>query len=223
GVGRYAPSRLVVLSYERGRDRLDARASVASEDSPAPGRLALLRETVIITLGDRHLDDLPTIADPLVVTDLPTLLWSPHGHREAVDALLELAQATLVDSIEEPVWRDALEWACELDALDSVTVRHHPSSTVAGMLLLGWLASRLDWALDHAEIVSSDAREGVLSGTARADGREIALKLEAAPELTVPGLAGVSLSSSSGLRLVLDRGPGGLRARRHDPDGRERE
>jgi hypothetical protein len=257
GVGRYAPSRLVVLSYEPGRDRLDARASVASEDSPAPGRLALLRETVIVTLGDRHLDDLPTIADPLVVTDMPTLLWSPHGHREAVDALLELAQATLVDSIEEPVWRDALERACELDehlyvvdlawlrstpwrervaavydppamrreldGLDSVTVRHHPSSTVAGMLLLGWLASRLDWKLDHAEIVSSDAREGVLSGTARADGREVALKLEAAPELTVPGLAGVSLSSSSGLKLVLDRGPGGLRARRHDPDGRERE
>ena len=54
-------------------------------------------------IGDRHLDDLLTIADPLVVTDLPTLLWSPHGHHEAVDALLALAQAVLVDSVDEPV------------------------------------------------------------------------------------------------------------------------
>jgi hypothetical protein len=257
GVGRYAASRLIVLSYEPGRDRLDARASVASEDSPAPGQLALLRETVIVRLGDRHLDDLPTIADPLVVTDLPTLLWSPHGHREAVDALLALAQATLLDSIEEPVWRDALQRACELaervyvvdlawlrstpwrervaaaydppamreelDMLTEVSVRHHPASTVAAMLLLGWLASRLDWTLDHAEIVSSDAREGVLSGSARARGDEIALRLQAAPELSVPGLAGVTLTSASGLRLQLDRGPGGLHARRRDGDGRERE
>ena len=102
GVGRYAPSRLLVLSYERGRERLDARVSIASDADPEPGQLALLRETVVVRLGDRHLDDLLTIADPLVVTDLPTLLWSPHGHAEAVDALLSLAQATLLDSIEEP-------------------------------------------------------------------------------------------------------------------------
>ena len=43
-----------------------------------------------------------TIADPLVVTDLPTLLWSPHGHHEIVDALLGLAQAVLLDSVDEP-------------------------------------------------------------------------------------------------------------------------
>ncbi|HLB22238.1 MAG TPA: hypothetical protein VK605_08995, partial [Solirubrobacteraceae bacterium] len=68
-VGRYAASRLVVLSYEAKRQRLDARVSIASDGEPAPGQLALLRETVIVRLGDRHLDDLPTIADPLLVTD----------------------------------------------------------------------------------------------------------------------------------------------------------
>ena len=67
-----------------GRERLDARASVASEGDPAPGELALLRETVMVEIGERHLDDLVTIADPLVVSDMPTLLWSPHGHPEAV-------------------------------------------------------------------------------------------------------------------------------------------
>ncbi len=257
GVGRYAASRLIVLSYEPKRDRLDARASIASDADPTPGELALLRETVIVRLGDRHLDDLDTIADPLVVTDLPTLLWSPHGHPEAVDALLSLAQASLIDSIDEPVWRDALDRAsmlarqlyvvdlawlrstpwrervaaafdppairAELDGLNAVTVRHHPDSTVAAMLLLGWLASRLGWKLAHAEIVSSDRREGVLGGTARSGEHEIKLELRADPGLSVPGLAGLELRSASGFGLRLDRGPGGLHARRRDGDGRERE
>ncbi len=256
GVGRYAPSRLIVLSHQRGRERLDASASVASEESPAPGQLALLRESVIVRLGERHLDDLLTIADPLVVTDLPTLLWSPHGHPEAVDELIGLAQATLIDSIEEPVWRDALDRACELserlyvvdlawlrstpwrervaaafdpvatraelDRLDAVTVRHHPDSTVAAMLLLGWLASRLSWKLGHAEIVSSDRHEGVLGGGADAGGNEVKLELRADAALSVPGLAGLELHSTSGFALRLDRGPGGLHARRRDPGGHER-
>jgi glucose-6-phosphate dehydrogenase assembly protein OpcA len=257
GVGRYAASRLVVLSYEPGRTRLDARASIAADQDPEPGQIALLHETVIVRLGERHLDDLLTIADPLVVTDLPTLLWSPHGHPEAVDALLSLAQATLVDSIEESVWREALDRASELaehlyvvdlawlrstpwrervaaafdgpkmrpelDSLNAVTVRHHPSSTVAAMLFLGWLASRLGWALEHAEIISDKLGEGVLSGTAKAGKRKITLKLKATPELSVPGLAGLDLCSESGLRLRLDRGPGGLHAHRRDADGRERQ
>jgi glucose-6-phosphate dehydrogenase assembly protein OpcA len=257
GVGRYAASRLIVLSYEPGRDRLDARASIVSDADPSPGELALLRETVIVRIGQRHLDDLDTIADPLVVTDLPTLLWSPHGHPEAVDALLGLAQAALIDSIDEPVWREALERAsalaqrayvvdlawlrstpwrervaaafdppamrAELEGLNGVTVRHHPDSTVAAMLLLGWLASRLRWKLGHAEIVSSDLREGVLGGTAQADGHEIELELRADAGLSVPGLAGLELRSSSGFSISLDRGPGGLHARRRDGHGRERE
>src|ERR1700704_131140 len=37
GVGRYAASRLVVLSYEPSRTRLDARASIAAERDPEPG------------------------------------------------------------------------------------------------------------------------------------------------------------------------------------------
>ena len=102
GVGRYHASRLVVLSYEPDRERLDAHATVASEGDPRPGELSLLRETVVVEIGDRHLDDLATIADPLVVTDLPTLLWSPHGHYEIIDDLLGLSQALLLDSVDEP-------------------------------------------------------------------------------------------------------------------------
>jgi glucose-6-phosphate dehydrogenase assembly protein OpcA len=114
GVGRYHASRLIVLSYEPGRERLDARATVASEGDPRPGELSLLRETVIVEIGDRHLDDLLTIADPLVVSDLLTLLWSPHGHHEVVRELLGLAQAVLLDSVDEPDCHEAIERAMAL-------------------------------------------------------------------------------------------------------------
>jgi glucose-6-phosphate dehydrogenase assembly protein OpcA len=260
GVGRYAASRLLVLSYEPGRERLDARATIASDAEPTPGQVALLRETVIVKLGDRHLDDLLTIADPLVVTDLPTLLWSPHGHSEAVDALLSLAQATLLDSIEQAdrsqagqraaierayelsrhvyvvdlAWLRSTPWRervatvfdpapmrRELRDLDAVTVRHHPDSRVAALLLVGWLASRLDWSLAHSQI-AAEGSDGRLCATAQADRGEVRLTLKPAPEQEVPGLAGVELSSAAGLRVRLDREPGGLRAHRRDPGGRDR-
>ncbi len=227
GVGRYHASRLLVLAYEPDRERLDARVTIASEGEPAPGELALLRETVVVDIGDRHLDDLLTIADPLVVTDLPTLLWSPHGHHEIVDVLLEMSQAVLLDSVDEPGVQEALDRALELAAqayvvdlawlrstpwrervaatfdpawlrrelrsIAAVTVRHHPASTVAAMLLVGWLASRLDW---QAGALETDG--GALVGSSHAGGQDVTLRLEVAPELQVPGLEGVALETSLG-------------------------
>jgi glucose-6-phosphate dehydrogenase assembly protein OpcA len=252
GVGRYHASRLIVLSYEPHRERLDARVTIASEDDPEAGEIVLLRETVVVEIGERHLDDLVTIADPLVVTDLPTLLWSPHGHHEALDELLPLAQAVLVDSVDEPSAREALERAHalsraayvvdlawlrsipwrervaaafdapparrELQMLESVSVRHHPASTITGILLLGWLASRLQWR--PAPLVEHGER---LSGRARAARQAVSLRLEPSPELQVRGLEGVQLETASGRRLRLSRGPGGLRARSRDRSGTERE
>lgn len=252
GVGRYHASRLVVLSYDPKRTRLDARASVAAEDEAKPGELVLLHETVIVEIGDRHLDDLLTIADPLVVSDLPTLLWSPHGHPEAVEALLPLAQTTLLDSVDDPVWHEAIDRAntlsdrlyvvdlawlrstpwreriaaifdppalrAQLETISAITIRHHPDSTVAAMLLIGWLASRLGWQLTP---LGSDG--DVLSGTATLARQDIALRLEAAHELQVRGLAGLSIETASGTRLRLDRGTGGLRAYQGNGKGKERE
>jgi glucose-6-phosphate dehydrogenase assembly protein OpcA len=258
GVGRYHASRTIVLSYERDREELDARVNIVSDRDRGPGEPALLRETAIVEIGERHLDDLTTIADPLVISDLPTLLWSPHRHPEAADALLALAQATLIDSIEEPVWSAAIERACrlseqayvvdlawlrstpwrervaatfdpermrpELSSLERLEVRHHPDSTVAAMLFVGWLASRLGWELDRAEIEGSrTGADGALSGGARTRaGDRIELRLRAAAELRVPGLAGMRLRSRSGLQIDLDRGPGGLHEHRRDRHGSER-
>jgi Glucose-6-phosphate dehydrogenase subunit len=251
GVGRYSPSRLLVLAYEPRRERLDARVTIVSEGEPGDGEVALLRETVVVELGERHLDDLLTIADPLVVTDLPTLLWSPHGNYDIVEILLRLSQAVLIDSIDEPIWRDAIDRACELSerayvvdlawlrstpwrervaasfdpprrrpelrAIERVTVRHHPASTVSAMLLAGWLASRLGW-----QPGSLVARGTELLGKAHASRQDVALSLRSAPALQVRGLEGLTLATASGRELSLDRNPGGLRARSRDQRGVER-
>lgn len=251
-VGRYHASRLVVLSFKPANKRMDARVAIVSEGDPKPGELALLRETAIVEIGESHLDDLFTIVDPLVVSDLPTLLWFPHGHLETLNALLPLAQAVLLDSIEEPVWSEAIDRAGELSReayvvdlawlrstpwreriaasfdsekmrgelcqITNVTVTHHPASTVAALLLIGWLSSRLGW---ESRPLCTDGQE--LQGKAKANSSEVQLCLKAAPELSVPGLDGLTLKTASGLELRLNRGRGGLRAHRRDGNGTERE
>src|SRR4029450_11828323 len=64
--------------------------------------------------GPDHLKALDRIVDPLVVTDVATVVWSPHGHPEAVDALLALAQVVLLDSVDDPDPHSALDRVCEL-------------------------------------------------------------------------------------------------------------
>ena len=51
----------------------------------------------------------------------------------------------------------------------------------------------------------------------------MALTLEPDSGQNAPGLAGVEIGTSSGMSISLDRGPGGLLARRRDPKGRERQ
>lgn len=254
GVGRYHASRMVIFSYDPSRTSLDARAVVSTEREPTEGELGLLRETVVVEIGRRHLDDLVTIADPLVVTDLATLVWSPHGYPEAVEALLTLAQAVLVDSVDELSWADAIKRSCELGRrayvvdlawlrstpwrerlasafdppdmrpelaqIQALSIHHHPESTVAAMLLAGWLASRLGW---EPQPLSADGN--ALRGVARAaEGRRtVHIRLEQAPEQQVRGLRSVALATTSGRRLGLSRGEGGLRARSRDAAGHQRE
>jgi glucose-6-phosphate dehydrogenase assembly protein OpcA len=253
GVGRYHASRTLVLSFEPKRTRMDAQVSIVSEGDPGLGQLALLRETVVVEIGERHLDDLLTIADPLVVSDLPTLLWSPHGHNQVVSELLALSQAVLVDSVDEPDAHQGIDRACELSgqayvvdlawlrstpwreriaaafdpprlrgelrAIESLTIRHHPDSTVAAMLLIGWLASRLQWQTSPLT-----AEQNALAGQARdTAGSVVALRLEAAPELQVRGLEGITMKTTNGHELSLDRGAGGLHAHDRSAGGEERE
>ena len=258
GVGRYHASRTVVCAVEAGRRTIDAQATITVEGDPRPGEFAAMRELVVVQVGERHLRDLDTIVDPLVVTDLQTVVWSPHGHPEAVDALTTgrsggepLAQVVLLDAVDEPdvasalarecelaersevvdlawlrctPWRERLAAAydpparrAELHTLSKVSVRYRQDSLVSGLLLVGWLCARLGW---RAETLT---RHGdLLRGHARARRGEVELRLEPVDDMSVPGLAGVELRSDlgGGTLLALERGNGGLTARRRQAPAR---
>lgn len=249
-VGRFHASRTVLCAYEEGRTSLDAFATMtAAEHNPKAGEIVALEERVELDVGPAHLHRLATIVDPLLVPDLITLVWSPHQHDDAVDELLGLAQVVLIDSVTSPEpnaalrrsqelckqayvvdlawvrtmpWRERIAatfdppaWRPLLDRIDSMTVRQHPESTTSAVLMLGWLATRLGWDLPTA----LEPQDGGLCSRAHDGEREIELRLEPAPQ-DVPGLAGVTLEAGGNV-LSLDRGPGGLAAKRRTESGRE--
>src|SRR3954447_576413 len=213
-VGHAHAARTIVCAVEPKRTTIDAVATIASDVHPRPGEFALLRETVIVDVGERHLPHVDTIVDPLVVTDLPTVAWAPHGHQEAVDALLPLVQVVLLDSVDEPDMREALRRSLtlqddayvvdlawlrstpwrervaatfdpphlrpDLRTISAVTVRHHPESAVAALLLVGWLGSRLDWSLSPLM-----SRNGLLVGSAHARRQDVKITLEPATDQQV--------------------------------------
>ena len=236
-VGRYHGSRTILCAVEDGRKSLDAWSAMSYEDSQTgPG---VILEQVEIDIGPEHLARLDTIVDPVIVRELPTMLWSPHGHDQAVDTLRGIADVILLDSddVLEPSaalirsldllrsgyvvdlawlrttpWRERLAASFDpptrraaLGRIDGIAIRHRPSSASSALLLAGWLTSRLQW---EPAPFSSRGRTG-LAGTARRNRDEISIELEHA-DLTVPGLAGVTVSCASGYSLSLDRAQGGL-------------
>jgi glucose-6-phosphate dehydrogenase assembly protein OpcA len=251
-VGRYHASRTIVLAVEPRRDHIDAVATIASDTHPKAGEFALLRETVIVDVGDKHMPALDTIVDPLVVTDLPTVLWSPHGHPDAVDNLLHLAQVVLLDSIDDPDIKDGLERAREL--LDKAYVvdlawlrstpwrervaatfdpahlrpdlRHISAVTVRHNPESAAAALLLiGWLSSRLGWQPSKLipRNGSLAGKAHGKRQDVDLCLEPVPQQSVRGLAGLTLETAAGRHFELDRGPGGLRARYRNRKGDERE
>ena len=100
-VGRYHASRTILCAVEDGRETLDAVAVMTYEDAPGGG-MGVMRESVEIDMGPEQLAGLETIVDPIVMSELPTVLWSPHGHRDAVAALQHMVDVTLLDSDDAP-------------------------------------------------------------------------------------------------------------------------
>jgi glucose-6-phosphate dehydrogenase assembly protein OpcA len=247
-VGRYHPSRTIVCAVGRDRTRLNAVATVAATAHPEPGAFALTRETVIIDVGPQHLEHLDTIIDPLVVTDLPTVVWAPHGHWDAVEALRGLSQVVLLDSVDEPSVEVALRRAAEL-------LEHRYVVDLAWLRSTPW-RERIAAAFDPParrpalrQISGLEVRHHDASGAAalllcgwlasqlgwkpeslqshgqgHAQGRlgDVSVKLDVA-RLDVPGLAGITIRTWDGGWLSLDRGSGGLRAVRHEARDGDRE
>jgi glucose-6-phosphate dehydrogenase assembly protein OpcA len=249
-VGRYHPSRTVVCAVEAGRETIDAQALISTAGDPRPGELALTRERVVLAVGPKHLPKLDTIVDPLVVTDISTVVWSPHGHPEAVDALLHLAQVVLVDSVNEPSPSEAVQRARDLAReaylvdlawLRSTPWRERVAATfdppkwrpelfrVASVTVRHSPDSAIAGALFCGWLSSRLGWEpgsllsmnGSLRGKAHARRGDIDVCLEPDPRQSVPGLAGVTIETASGAQISLDRGAGGLTARHRTAKGEE--
>ncbi|MGA2011663.1 MAG: glucose-6-phosphate dehydrogenase assembly protein OpcA [Solirubrobacteraceae bacterium] len=248
--GRYHASRTVLCAVQPGRETLDAVATV-SFDEPEEGSLGVIREQVEIDLGPQHLAALQTIVDPVLVSEMPTVAWSPHGHDDAVRALLPLIDVMLLDSDDTSDPADGFERA--------LAVREH-----AYVVDLAWLRTtpwreRLASSFDLPERLSSlwhlaelevrhresscasalllagwlasrlgwersplrDQSAGLLHGTARRPDGEVKLSLHTIIQ-EAPGLAGVTVCCAGGSSLSLQRGAGGLDAAERMVNGEER-
>jgi hypothetical protein len=113
-------------------------------------------------------------------------------------------------SFDPPAWRPGLE------RIEEVIVRHRADSAISGLLLMGWMASRLGWKPGPMM-----QQNGSMHSRASARKHEVRLRLESDERQSVPGLAGITLATSTGMSLSLDRGPGGLSAKRQLRDGSE--
>ncbi|HLW93958.1 MAG TPA: glucose-6-phosphate dehydrogenase assembly protein OpcA [Solirubrobacteraceae bacterium] len=245
-VGRYHPSRTIVCAVSDGRSTIDAVASIAADATPSDGEHVLTHELVILDVGEGHLERLASIVDPLVITDLTTVVWAPHGHWSAVEALRELSQCVLLDSVEDPDVAGALRRAQRLLA-DRYVVD------------LAWLRST-PWRERIATLFNPPSRRGLLEeitslrirnvaesgasalllcgwlssrlgwgqGSLHRDGHgralgslgAVSVELESAQQ-DVPGLGGVTLGFRDSSALSLDRSDGGLLATQRDADGAE--
>jgi glucose-6-phosphate dehydrogenase assembly protein OpcA len=251
-VGRYHPSRLVLCAVEAGRDTIDAWAGVGTDDDESrPGHITLARERIELEIGQRHMAKLDTIVDPLLVPDLATMVWAPHGHDDAVDSLQRLAQIVLVDTQDEPDVAGSLCRAAKLSkhayVVDLAWLRSTPwRERVAAAFdpppLRAALAGVAAVTVRHREDSLASAllfcgwlssrlgwrpeslsRSGArLGGHARAHRQEVRIQLEPADQSS-PGLAGVTIETAGGEVVSLDRAPGGLRAARRRRDGTELE
>lgn len=249
-VGANHPSRTIVCAIEPGRTKIDAVVTVASDVHPEPGAVVPTRETVIVHIGPHHLKHLDTVVDPLVVTDIPTVVWAPHGHDEAVDALRRLSQIALLDSSDDPDMDDALRRAGELSEslyvvdlswLRSAPWRERVASAFDPPMWRGELRQICRLNVRHHPDSGSAAlllcgwmasrlgwkpsklidRHSRLVGRLRSRVCEVAIELDPTPQ-QVRGLVGITIETESGMALSLDRGAGGLTAVRRTRKGGER-
>lgn len=249
-VGRYHASRTILCAVEDGRMTLDAVA-VMSYEEPTNGTIGVIRERVEIDLGPEHLAGIKTIVDPVAVTEIPTVLWSPHGHEEAVQELLGMTDVLLLDSDDLLEPADALARAAEL--LHSVYVvdlawlrttpwrerlaaSFDPPARRAALTRIERIAVRHQAASTASALLLSgwlasrlhweparlqSVNGSGLRGAVRRGSEQVAVELDQT-ELDVLGLRGVTVSCTHGFSLSLDRASGGLCARQRSPDGGER-
>jgi glucose-6-phosphate dehydrogenase assembly protein OpcA len=249
-VGRYHASRTILCAVEEGRETLDAVATI-TYDEDAAGEVHPVHENVDIDLGSDQLAGLDTIVDPILVDELPTLVWSPHGHDDAVEALRSIADVILLDSDDQEsdvgLGRAAelmqSAYVVDLAWLRTTPWRERLAASFDPPERLKALSELTDVTVRHRP--TSSASAALLAGWfasrldwrldqfARSDGdgwSGTAARTEEGDQVEIaltpvdqeaPGLAGVTVAWH-GCSLSLDRGRGGLTARYQTTGGAER-
>lgn len=230
-VGRYHASRTILCAVQEGQRTLDAVAVLSYDESPG-GTLSVMHEKVEIDIGPEHLEGLDTIVDPILVSELPTMLWAPHGHQVATPRLLEMLEVVLLDSDaegEETGWLERAESCLEaVYVVDLAWLRTTPwRERLAASFDLPNRRPALH-ALERVAVrhhrssaASAELLTGWLASRLHWNGRHA--EVECVPvEQDAPGLAGVTVAWGGGHSLSLDRGRGGLTAREQAPGERER-
>ena len=247
-VGRYHASRTVLCAVEERRRTLDAVATVSYQE-PQGSAIGVMHESVEIDMGPAHLSGLRTIVDPVLVGEIPTVMWSPHGHGEAVQSLLPLIDVMLIDSddIDDPAeafaraehlrrktyivdlawlrttpWRERLAATFDLpERLEALRAMHELEVRHRETSMASALLLA-GWMSSRLAWESSHLRlwDGRVAGQARNGTGDVTVSLRTA-EQEAPGLAGVTVSCSDGTSLSLQRGDGGLDATERTGDGHE--
>jgi glucose-6-phosphate dehydrogenase assembly protein OpcA len=97
-LGNHTPSRTLVLR-EHGTERVDANIVMECQSPTSLGHVGLCHDRVLLSIDPARLEHSASLLAPLLVTDLPTVLWVPEPRSEVPDPqLLERAQYLLVDS-----------------------------------------------------------------------------------------------------------------------------
>jgi glucose-6-phosphate dehydrogenase assembly protein OpcA len=244
-VGRYHASRTVVCAVEDGRRTLDARAVMSYE---GPGEQhGVMHEQVVMEIGPDHLRNLKTVIDPVLLSELPTLMWAPHGHDDAVGSVLDMIDVVLLDSDDLPepfgglrraaellesvyvvdlAWLRTTPWRERLAASFDPPARRPRLSEISALTVRHRPESAATGSLFAGWLASRLGwRAGPLYSTTGAELRgksgDVEIALEPAGQ-DAPGLAGITVDCCEGFSLSLDRARGGLRARERAPSGEER-
>ncbi|MDQ6606208.1 MAG: glucose-6-phosphate dehydrogenase assembly protein OpcA [Actinomycetota bacterium] len=250
-VGRYHASRTVLCTVQESRTTLDARAFLHYEQPPSGG-VGLIRERIEIDMGPGHLSRLDSIIDPVLVSELPTVLWSPHSYDEAVEALLGTIDVLLIDSDDAIDPFDALErtvtllesaYVVDLAWLRTTPWRERIAASFDDPDRRAALAEISRVEIEHRPSSAASALllggwlasrlgwqpgelrpvdRSGLRGRTRRRGGEVDVELVPV-NLEVPGLASVTVHSAGDLCVSLERAPGGLRARERSRAGDEHE
>jgi glucose-6-phosphate dehydrogenase assembly protein OpcA len=100
-LGSHSPARSIVLR-DQTEDRLDAEIVIECESRPEAGRVGICHDRIVLDADLARLGRADSLIAPLLVADLPTLLWLPDpGFGDPDPWLVDRAKQVVLDSGED--------------------------------------------------------------------------------------------------------------------------